>query len=389
MSIRFNCPECHASIKVSERHAGQKGRCSTCNAKILVPTLEQAAEMEAKAARKKALKPPSVTWREKPAAPREKEKAKPPPAAVAATEPDLVSQPPSEFLPDPVAQQPQAPPPAAPTPAEKVAEPAGDQLDFPDDFFDNEPVETPDLGRPIKAPASTTDEVIEEMPAAAEVFEEPFEAVEESEAEAIEPEKVEVAEEEYDDRELVTAPAASLSSAEGNDILSAMSLNPRELIHLEHDDDDHHAPIMKKSVGLEGVEELVDMTAMVDIVFFLLIFFMMTTMQNVSASIETPAPDPDKLATQGRAVASMDDDSNAVKIRIEADNSIQFDGERVAGEQDLKSRLSAAFPGGGGSKKLFVIGHGDAFHGTVVMVLDAAHSNGIQDIRLAVADEEP
>ncbi len=38
------------------------------------------------------------------------------------------------------------------------------------------------------------------------------------------------------------------------------------------------------------VEDLVDMTAMVDIVFFVLIFFMVTSMQGVFSSISLPAP---------------------------------------------------------------------------------------------------
>ena len=65
----------------------------------------------------------------------------------------------------------------------------------------------------------------------------------------------------------------------------------------------------------------------------------------------------------------------------------KFEGEPVYGEKDLRGRLGTAFSGGS-TKKLTVMGHGDSLHGTVVMVLDAAHDAGIQDIRLAVADEE-
>src|SRR4051812_39131856 len=39
-------------------------------------------------------------------------------------------------------------------------------------------------------------------------------------------------------------------------------------------------------------EEMIDMTAMVDIVFFLLIFFMVTSYNSQQASIEMPAPAP-------------------------------------------------------------------------------------------------
>lgn len=410
MSIRFSCPECNAEIKVSERHAGQKGRCASCNARILVPTLEEAAELKAKEAKKKAAPPAAPT-----AIPSSKPVSRPTPVTsndpehVRPTRPEPVQSQPVEKSREPVQREeppplrpviataavpaalPESPeppaipeppsPPQAAAPADIVSENAEtEQLSLPNDFFDD--FEVPETVQP----AAQVVEPIAESPAE-EVFSEP---VAQEEAEKAYEEYEEFDEEDaYSDRELIAAPSAALSTAEGNDILSAVALDPHDLIHLEGDDHEHPAPLMNKSVGLEGVEELVDMTAMVDIVFFLLIFFMMTTMQNVSASIETPGPDPDKLAAKGQSVSAMEDDSSAVKIRIAADNSIQFDGERVGGEQELRSRLSAAFPGGGSSKKLFVMGHGDAFHGTVVMVLDAAHSNGIQDIRLAVVDEEP
>ena len=37
-------------------------------------------------------------------------------------------------------------------------------------------------------------------------------------------------------------------------------------------------------------EDLIDMTAMVDIVFFLLIFFLVTSMQSLESVINLPAP---------------------------------------------------------------------------------------------------
>ena len=49
-----------------------------------------------------------------------------------------------------------------------------------------------------------------------------------------------------------------------------------------------------------AVEDLVDMTAMVDIVFFVLIFFMVTSMEGVYSSINMPSPDPQKVASSGR-----------------------------------------------------------------------------------------
>ena len=66
------------------------------------------------------------------------------------------------------------------------------------------------------------------------------------------------------------------------------------------------------------VEDLVDMTAMVDIVFFVLIFFMVTSMEGVYSSIDMPSPDPQKVATSGkRSVNDFESDKEYVVVRID------------------------------------------------------------------------
>ena len=64
---------------------------------------------------------------------------------------------------------------------------------------------------------------------------------------------------------------------------------------------------------LQKVEDLVDMTAMVDIVFFVLIFFMVTSMEGVYSSIKMPSPDPQKTASSGRrSVTDFESDKEYV-----------------------------------------------------------------------------
>ena len=55
-------------------------------------------------------------------------------------------------------------------------------------------------------------------------------------------------------------------------------------------------------------------------------------------------------------------------------------GEIVSWLRDL--RASASRP-----DKMLVVGHGDASHGTVVMVLDTGRDLGMDQVRLAVQDE--
>src|SRR5262245_41493774 len=105
-----------------------------------------------------------------------------------------------------------------------------------------------------------------------------------------------------------------------------------------------HRPLAGPSLGLPpaklaGSEDLVDMTAMVDIVFFLLIFFMVTVMQDVMAAIETPTPDPQKLAAVGRQTADTEIDADAFVVRIESDDTVWLENEQVIGEHELLRRL--------------------------------------------------
>ncbi len=128
------------------------------------------------------------------------------------------------------------------------------------------------------------------------------------------------------------------------------------------------------------------MTAMVDIVFFLLIFFMVTAMQGVASSIAMPPPDQQKAAAQGRrSVSDFEKDGDFAIVRIDRDNTVWLEGSEIPSEQELRVRLRAAHQI---ANKLLVLGSGDAQHGTVVMVLDVGNDVGMEEVRLAVSDEE-
>jgi biopolymer transport protein ExbD len=133
-------------------------------------------------------------------------------------------------------------------------------------------------------------------------------------------------------------------------------------------------------------QDLVDMTAMVDIVFFLLIFFLVTSMGGVASSISMPPPNPQKSGAQGRR-AVADYEADYLIVRIDRDNAIWLDGEEIPSEQELRVRLRNARQAANAPNKMLVLGSGEAQHGTVVMVLDAGYDVGLEDVRLAVKDE--
>jgi biopolymer transport protein ExbD len=137
-----------------------------------------------------------------------------------------------------------------------------------------------------------------------------------------------------------------------------------------------------------AVEDLVDMTAMVDIVFFVLIFFMVTSMEGVYSSIKLPTPDPQKTASSGRkSVSEIESDKECVLVRIDRDNTVWLNDTEIPGEQELLVRLREARQGASAPNRLLVLGNSEAKSGTVVMVLDAGSDVGMEEVQLAIDDE--
>lgn len=135
-------------------------------------------------------------------------------------------------------------------------------------------------------------------------------------------------------------------------------------------------------------EDLVDITAMVDIVFFLLIFFLVTSMQSLESVINMPAPQaPSAASASVRQVPDYDNDPSYVSVTIEDDDSIWVEDEQVFSEQDLRAKLRAARNKDDQLTGLFVHGAAEASHGTFVMVLDAGAGAGLKDLMFSVAGQ--
>jgi biopolymer transport protein ExbD len=135
---------------------------------------------------------------------------------------------------------------------------------------------------------------------------------------------------------------------------------------------------------------LIDMTAMVDIVFFLLIFFLVTSMQSIEAVIDLPVPQsPDSAATSVHTVPDYANDPSLILVTIDADDSVWVEDEEALSEQDLRAKLRAAQQEGD-RDGLLVKGAGDATHGKFVIVLDAGADVGMKELLFSVdPSEEP
>lgn len=132
-------------------------------------------------------------------------------------------------------------------------------------------------------------------------------------------------------------------------------------------------------------EDLVDMTAMVDIVFFLLVFFMITTASGVLSCIGMPPPKQEGAATASKRAADLDQDSECVTVRIDEQNRIFIDDVEYPTETDLHNRLYSMRPQ---VKKLLVKAHGNSHNGTYVMIQDIGYEVGFEEFLLSVAKEE-
>jgi biopolymer transport protein ExbD len=151
-------------------------------------------------------------------------------------------------------------------------------------------------------------------------------------------------------------------------------------------------PLVRPGSGKLEFREMIDMTAMVDIVFFLLIFFMVTSFNSQQASIEMPTPAPPTgatgKATARRTVEQFENDADFVVVRLDADDTMWVEESVAMSQTDLAAKLRQLSGGNSAKSKLLVVGHSEATHGAAVAVMDTAHSVGIVDVRLAVKDEE-
>lgn len=135
-------------------------------------------------------------------------------------------------------------------------------------------------------------------------------------------------------------------------------------------------------------EDLIDMTAMVDIVFFLLIFFMVTSLQSLEAVMNLPTPQSaEGGVSTSRSVTDLENDPNYITVRIEDDDSIWVEDTQVFNDQELARRLRSARKESDGPRSLLVIGDADASHGSAVRVFDAGAGAGVNSISLIVQEK--
>jgi biopolymer transport protein ExbD len=135
-------------------------------------------------------------------------------------------------------------------------------------------------------------------------------------------------------------------------------------------------------------EGLIDMTAMVDIVFFLLIFFLVTSLQALEAVMDMPTPQAaEGGAASSKSVTDLENDPAYILVKIEDDDSIWVEDAQVFSDQDLIIRIRAAKAEQDRPRSLLVMADADASHGAAVRVFDAGAGAGVNGISLVVHEK--
>lgn len=147
---------------------------------------------------------------------------------------------------------------------------------------------------------------------------------------------------------------------------------------------------------MPSVDDELDMTPMVDVVFLLLIFFMVTAAFAQQKALEIP-PTRDNEAAQSRTLDEFSEDT--IIVRVDGDNIFWVscpawseERESPSAHDMLITLREARQPGGAASPAppttLLVLASEDATYEKVVAALDAGSAVGMEQVLLATAEDE-
>ncbi|MDX8413815.1 MAG: biopolymer transporter ExbD [Mariprofundales bacterium] len=119
---------------------------------------------------------------------------------------------------------------------------------------------------------------------------------------------------------------------------------------------------------------VVDITPLIDVVFLMLIFFMVSTSFNVATALKLDLP-------SSHAKADSSKKQRPLVVAIKADGSLFVAGKLVS-DSDLHGRLLVASKGDG-ERRVVLRADSEARHKRVVFVLDALQELGLNRVGIA------
>jgi len=117
----------------------------------------------------------------------------------------------------------------------------------------------------------------------------------------------------------------------------------------------------------------VDLTPMVDVVFLLLIFFMIST-----TFVETPGL---SINLPKSSLQQIKKNAREVRVYLHADGTIYLEKDKVSSEQ-LVDRLQS-FGADAAETSFLLMADKDVKHGRVVQVMDTAKTAGFRNLAIA------
>ncbi|NDY94650.1 ExbD/TolR family protein [Wenzhouxiangella limi] len=129
-------------------------------------------------------------------------------------------------------------------------------------------------------------------------------------------------------------------------------------------------------------EPEINLTSLIDVVFLLLIFFMVSTTFDQQALLRLELPEAS--TSEAESVPEVIEVTVSEDGRIFVDDQLLTDNTRAALQAVLNERREAA-----PEAPLVVRADGRASHGLVVLVLDAAAAEGIGRVGIATMEADP
>jgi biopolymer transport protein ExbD len=147
-------------------------------------------------------------------------------------------------------------------------------------------------------------------------------------------------------------------------------------------------PLLPPMQRAKHAEDLIDMTAMVDIVFFLLIFFLVTSLQPLESVMDLPIPESSTGSVAPKSMSDYENDPDCVMVRVEEDDSIWIDEEQVFGDDEMRLKLRDIRRETPTVVSAMIVGMADASHGAAVRVFDACAAVGLDKLNFTVEEAE-